>query len=636
MFNLLKGFLPWILYSVFYGQNTKQFITAILVALISSFIFNWKEVKGKFVLTWVTLIYFALLLMLTLTTHWAWLQNETWLISNIVLALMAFGSYLIKQPFTFQYAKLETEEKYWKNPVFIEINNILTNIWGIIFLLTAVVNYFYSIDPDLNKTSYFILSNIGWVIGLYINKKFPAFWKNYVLSRKEKSPFLRGNFAPWRSEDHFENLEVEGKIPEDLNGILLRNGPNPRFDPIGFYHWFSGDGMLHAIRIKNGKASYDNRWVQTERFKLEKQAGKPLFNMGTPSDKLDSRIKNVSPNTANTNIVFYNQTLLALNEGALPVEIKTQDLSTVGDFTYHEKIKRRLTAHPRFDYKNKELLTYSYMDEDKQLIYYRIDQNNQVLIEKNIAWPYSAMMHDFVTTENYIIFPVFPCTYDFERKKQGEPLFIWEGDCLKTFFIVTDKNGNEITRFEMESCYVYHFANAYEQDGKIIIDSMMSKASGLMPDRNGNMPLSQDGRAYLTRIILDLKNQTTEVNRLDDASGEFPRFDERFNGLPYQHLYVAGDAPKDEALFNRIMHYDLISHSKEEHFFGQDIPTEPVFVPRSAKEGDGYLLIVVYRSKENRSDIVILDAMNVAEKPLATIKIPHRIPYGFHGNFVAD
>jgi carotenoid cleavage dioxygenase-like enzyme len=120
---------------------------------------------------------------------------------------------------------------------------------------------------------------------------------------------------------------------------------------------------------------------------------------------------------------------------------------------------------------------------------------------------------------------------------------------------------------------------------------------------------------------------------LDERTGEFPRFDERLNGYPYQHLYMQGRRQAKD-LADRIMHYDLINDVKHEHHFGEDIPWEPVFVPRSEKEGDGYLLTVVYRTAEDCSDLVILNAQQISDPPIAIIKIPHPIPFGFHGNFV--
>ncbi len=449
----------------------------------------------------------------------------------------------------------------------------------------------------------------------------------------EKSPFLQGNFAPWREENNFDALEVIGTIPDDLNGVLLRNGPNPQYDPAGRYHWFEGDGMLHAIRISNGNASYDNRWIRTERFEAERKAGRGLFNANLSGEN-DPRMEGVSDSTANTNIVRYNRMLLALNEGASPVSIQLSNLATLGDFTYNGKITRRLSAHPRYDYRRKELMTYSYIDDDGQLMYYRLDRMSKVINQQAIDWPYMAMMHDFINTENYVIFPVFPCTMSFERMMQGQSIFMWEGDQLPTVFIVTDKSGKEVTRFETDPCHVYHFANAYEQGDEIIVDAMLGKCTALMPDRQGKVATREDSDARLARWTMNVKANTLSLDYLDDMCIEFPRFDERFNGLPYQHLYTGGRANNAD-LFDRIVHYDVKNQTKVEHQFPEgDVPSEPVFVPNGNKEGEGYLLTVVYRDKQDRSDVVILDAQHVRDEPLAVIKIPHRIPFGFHGNFI--
>ena len=174
MFSMLKDFLPWILYSSIYLPGSGLFSVAIAITLASIFIFCWKDIKDKFILTIATLIYFSLLLILNLLFHWQWLKTDTWLISNCVLAAIAFGSSLIGKPFTIQYAKRMVPEERWENKLFIQINYILTNVWGVIFLLGALVNYIYG--QNTNSISYFILSNIGWVIGAYFSKKFPDYW----------------------------------------------------------------------------------------------------------------------------------------------------------------------------------------------------------------------------------------------------------------------------------------------------------------------------------------------------------------------------------------------------------------------------------------------------------------------------
>ncbi|MCX7123860.1 MAG: carotenoid oxygenase family protein [Gammaproteobacteria bacterium] len=434
-----------------------------------------------------------------------------------------------------------------------------------------------------------------------------------------ESPFLKGVFAPFRREENLDRLEVIGKIPADLQGVLLRNGPNPQFDPLGAYHWFNGDGMLHAIRIKEGCASYNNRWVRTERFKQEREAGRAL--------------PDGDHTTANTNIIEYQNRLLALNEGEIPTEIQLSNLDTLEPFTFDGQITRALTAHPRIDHRRQEFLTYSYTDPDGRLMYYRLNHHQHVIAEHAIDWPYSSMMHDFINTEHYVIFPIFPCTLSFERARRGESVFMWEGDLLNTYFIVTDRMGKELMRVETDPCHVYHFGNAYERGNTIVIDALVSQVEPLMPDRHGKFASDGKGSAYLARWTIDLKKHSIQLEYLDKNAGEFPRFDERFNGYAYRHLYMAGEG-RSEGLFDQIVHYDLQQGKQVVHEFGQNIPSEPVFVPRSSQEGDGYLLVVVYRTQEDRSDVVILDAQHIDAEPLAVIKIPHRIPFGFHGNFV--
>ena len=445
--------------------------------------------------------------------------------------------------------------------------------------------------------------------------------------------FLQGAFAPWRSENHFANLEVDGKIPKDLQGILLRNGPNPQFDPTGPYHWFLGDGMLHAITINSGNASYMNRWVRTERFNAEHEAGKALFDTSFTGGDPDPVLATIDRNPANTAIVSYNRQLLALCEGGSPISIQRSNLRTNGVYTFQGQITTALSAHPRYDYARQELLTYSYINPENKLIYYRLNRHNQLINRVDIAWPYPVMLHDFIITKNYVIFPLFPCTFLADRREQGNNPFMWEGDKLPSCFIITDKAGNEVLRLETDPCYAYHFGNAYEMGDSILIDAMVSKKTELMLDRYGNMAKPEEGAATLARWQINLKNKTMRLTYLDDMQSEFPRFDERVNGMSYRYLYAAGI--QNLPIFDSIVAYDLQKETKKVYYLAEDPPSEPIFVARSTKEGDGYLLSVVYRTAQDRSDVLILDANHIDDGPIAVIKIPHRIPYGFHGNFIA-
>ena len=637
MLPLFRCFLPWIFFTVLYRINPQWYLMSSSIAVAMTLVFEHRTLKQKRLLPLVTLTFFVAMFILAAIFNSGWLLQYADGLAYLALTVMAIGSLIINIPFLIQYTCALVPPWQQKHPTFIQINKILTAFWAGLFALAAVASFFYANHPWMDLAGYLVVINCLWIIGAGFSGWFSQWWRNYKYfqaapKNKADSPFLKGNFAPWRSEDSIENLEIVGQLPPEINGVLLRNGPNPQFDPLGHYHWFEGDGMIHGIYFENGKATYRNRWVRTERFKIENAAGKSIFNagfdMGPPP-----KYENTSMNTANTNITFYNDKLLALNEGSPTVEMKVATLETLGDFTFDERITKSFTAHPRYDYHTKELLTYGYINYDDTLRYYRINESNRVVAENTINWPYPAMIHDFVITEHYVIFPIFPVTMNFQRMFEGGDLFVWEGDRLKTYFIVCDRDGVEIQRFEADPCFSFHFGNAFESGTTIIIDAIRDKTCSLMPDRQGKTEALGKSDAHLVRWTLDLEQKTIAYKSLDTMTSEFPRFDMRFNGRSYKNLFTCGHIGDDD-LFDRIIHYHLNDGTKTEHLFENAVPGEPVFVPRSDQEGDGYLLTVVYRNAEDRSDVVILDAQHIDAKPVAIVKIPHRIPYGFHGNFI--
>ena len=157
--------------------------------------------------------------------------------------------------------------------------------------------------------------------------------------------FERGNYAPVTDELTEFDLPVEGAIPAELNGWYLRNGPNPRQATA---HWFTGDGMIHGIRLEGGRAAwYRNRWVRTDSFKKDF----PLYNAdGT---------RNLRASVANTHVVNHAGKTLALVESSLPYEI-TNDLETVGAYDFGGKLVDSMTAHPKICPTTGELHFFGY------------------------------------------------------------------------------------------------------------------------------------------------------------------------------------------------------------------------------------------------------------------------------------
>jgi carotenoid cleavage dioxygenase len=449
-------------------------------------------------------------------------------------------------------------------------------------------------------------------------------------------PFLQGNYAPWPMEGEIHDLVVEGEIPRELNGTLYRNGPNPQFAPRGKYHWFDGDGMIHAFTISEGKAHYRNRWVRTQRFLMEREAGEALWGGLADWNNNDPRVEGIFPNAANTNIIFHGGKLLALWEAGPPHELDPHTLATIGPYDFHGKLLGPMTAHPKIDPETGELLFFGYSPFPPYLRYYVADAQGNVTRSEEIDAPVPTMMHDFLTTREYIIFMVFPATFRFEHFASGQPIR-WEPELGTKIGVMPRAGGSaDIRWIETDPCYVFHPMNAYAENGKIVADVCRYAR---LPLFDGTDPgdLSASG-AHLTRWTIDLTSSAIQETRLDEDTSEFPRLDERYAGLPYRYGYAGGrtEATSPGGFFNALFLYDHKTGRRREHRLGATAFTsEPVFVPRSAHapEGEGFLLAVLYRQEENRSDLLILDAENIGGKPLATVKLPHRVPYGFHGNW---
>ena len=450
-------------------------------------------------------------------------------------------------------------------------------------------------------------------------------------------PFLRGNYAPWLMEGEIHNLVVEGEIPRDLDGTLFRNGPNPQFAPRGRYHWFDGDGMIHAFTIRDGKAHYRNRWVRTQRFQMEREAGEALWGGLADWANSDPRVEGIFPNAANTNIIVHGGKLLALWEAGPPHELDSRTLETRGVYDFDGQLQGPMTAHPKIDPDTGELLFFGYSPFPPYLRYYVASADGKITRSEEIEVPVPTMMHDFIATRNHVIFMVFPATFRFENFASGAPIR-WEPE-LGTKIGVMPRNGTsaDVRWFETNPCYVFHPMNAYSENGQVIADVCRFDRLPLFDGAEVN-DMINGGSAKLTRWTLNLNAGTMKEKQLDDSPAEFPRLDERYAGLMYRYGYSGGrcGVPTDGGFFNAIFRYDHQTGKKHVCDFGSaGFPSEPIFVPRSARslEGQGYLLSVVYREPENRSELVILDAENIEHKPLAAVKLPHRIPYGFHGNW---
>lgn len=451
------------------------------------------------------------------------------------------------------------------------------------------------------------------------------------------NPFLAGNFAPLRSEDDYA-LEVAGDFPPGLRGAYYRNGPNPQFEPRGQYHWFTGDGMIHAFFVDGGEVAYRNRYVRTPKWRLEHATGKALFGGFDPRASHPS-VVGKDNGVANTNVVWHAGRLMALEEAHKPFEIDPASLESRG---YVEPYKGRVTAHPKIDPETGEMIWFAYSAGakwfSKTMCYGVTDAKGRVTRRDTFEAPYSSMVHDLLVTRRHALFPVLPLTGSLARAMRGGPAYAWEPEKGAHVGVMARDAGVKNMRwFTTEACYVFHPMNAWEEGDAILADVMEYPVAPLFPKADGSTP--ERASARLVRWNFDLAAASNTIKRepLDDMAGEFPRFDERRSGLSYRHGWFVGRSRGGDAgAFDCIARVDLETGERTTYVFPEgDTPGEPVFAPRSAgaPEGDGWIVTVVYRGAEDRSDFVVFDAGGIEAGPIGIAKVPRRIPFGFHGNW---
>jgi carotenoid cleavage dioxygenase len=433
--------------------------------------------------------------------------------------------------------------------------------------------------------------------------------------------YLQGNFAPVTQEVNAFNLPVEGAVPPELRGLYLRNGPNPRGGDPG--HWFFGDGMIHGVRLEDGQAKwYRNRWVRT----------KPFADPGVELIGSDGTVDRTVA-VANTNVIGHAGRILALVETSFPTEVDPE-LGTLGICDFKGKLTSAMTAHPKICPKTGELHFFGYGFLPPYLTYHRLDAAGNLVQSEVIDVPGPTMMHDFAITEQHVIFMDLPVVFDIQGVARGMP-YAWSDDYGARLGVMPRGGGTADVRWlEIEPCYVFHPFNAYQQNGSIVLDVAR------YPDlwRGGSATFQV---AHPHRFVLDLEAEKVAEQPLDDLAIEFPRVDDRLGGLAHRYGYAVINTRDDGRglRLTGLVKYDLATGKSEVHDFGPGRqPGEGVFVPASANAGEeeGYVLAFVYDAARDGSDFVVLDASRFAGPPIATVPLPQRVPFGFHGNWVPD
>ena len=637
---LFSAFLPWIFFSIFYGTTPDSMLMGSLGALILTGVFNLKELKQGFLLPWVAGSFFFLLILNHYYGKLLWLEQHTLVLMNSVLAFSIWISMLFAKPFTLQYARLEVMPIYWRHPLFLKINWSLTAIWALLLTLVALPGAFIP-EPQLLDSWFW---SYGWsiiaiLLGLIASKKLPPwligrnFWTNVKHLPEVKNPYLEGGFAPVHDEVELEDLKIEGYLPLNLNGMYVRNGPNPFFSPYTYSYPIDGDGMVHQMKLAHGWAGYKNRFVATKGLMAEKKAGKALYGgvqlplMPDPKYVVDEPVKD----SADVHVAVFGKQLLAFYETS-PAYLLNEELETLGEWQPVPDATQpfKINAHHRRDPETGHIYAFTYDLSPPYLKFYEFDSEGKLLATIPINKAHPTMLHDFVLTKNYwVVFDV-PVIFD---SNSPEMLSYHKEQPVQILLI--GRKHHTVTRITAEHFYLWHFVNAYEQEDKIIVDFVHHEYLEFNPLSGPDAPKQRGPRLY--RGTIDLAAQTYQHGCLCDLIVEFPTYALRYTGQPYRYAYCCARSAPEINRFDTILKYDFVTGNQELFSFGQDAEVdEAIFVPEegASAEDHGYLMLYVYHQNTDTSDFVLLNAAKPKEKPIAVVKLGRRVPHGLHGSWI--
>eukprot|EP01027_Heterolobosea_sp_BB2_P004190 GEZU01006374.1.p1 GENE.GEZU01006374.1~~GEZU01006374.1.p1 ORF type:complete len:459 (-),score=119.62 GEZU01006374.1:82-1458(-) len=449
--------------------------------------------------------------------------------------------------------------------------------------------------------------------------------------------------------------------------------------------------MLHGLRIEDGKATYINKWVRTEKFIQEAQAGKSLYSFFAVFDRPDALLRIIFDaifkgfhsggiNVANTSVEYHANKFFALVENTLPTEVYLPSLDTAEgpQYDFNGKLTHPFTAHPKIDPVTGELLFFGYQANPKNpgdaFCHFSIASREGEITKTLPITLHEApgLMHDFAITENYAIFIEAPFFFRKNRMVQGLTPFTFDRSVPTRFGILprsSTNSDNDIRWFDADPCMIFHVANAFEDGDEVVLYACKinySTVLGLSSAEEIEEMFRCDLRdvlPFLCEFRFNLKTgQTTRQQvLLPQLPMEFPTINNGYTGRRNKYIYgiinrLRPDNPdhirefKSRAIKNGTVVFEsnqLVKFNREDGSYRSYRPQgertyvgEFVFVPRynnngeQVDEDDGYLVTFTYDEQANRSFFVVVDARDLSER--AQVPIPRRVPFGFHGKWISQ
>jgi carotenoid cleavage dioxygenase-like enzyme len=433
--------------------------------------------------------------------------------------------------------------------------------------------------------------------------------------------YISNNFAPVSETTAFD-LAVEGEIPLELEGRFLRIGPNPvNIEDPAAYHWFMGTGMVHGLRLRGGRAE----WYRS-RYVLDANAAATLARPALPGPGRDTRDSRV-----NTNLMAVaGRTFAVVEAGALPVEIN-YELESVARCDFEGTLDGGFSAHPCHEPESGAHHVIAYEPGRPSLRYLVVDKSGRARTVADVPTPHFPMVHDVAVTETSVVLLDLPVTF----RPDGSSSFpyAWNPNQEPRVGLLP-RSGDlkSLQWFSAPSCFVFHIMNVYDHGTSVIVDVARHPR---MFDKDKCGP--SEGRPVLARWTLDRTTGRLSEQILDDRGSEFPRLNGAHRGLPYRYGYTAYWG--ENLAFGPAMKHDVTTAQTWLHDYGVGrVTLEPTFIHRKGdpNEDGGWIMSFVYDAGRDASDVVILDAQDFAGKALATIRLPVRVPFGFHGGWAPE
>ena len=456
-------------------------------------------------------------------------------------------------------------------------------------------------------------------------------------------PYMSGAFAPNYTEYNATDLEVVGEVPQRLNGVYLRNTQNPVHQPLGTYHVFDGDGMLHLLSFRHGKVEYRNRFLRTKGFQEEQAAGQALYAGLIDPPSLAQRpgwgARGGLKDTSSTDVIVHaGAALTTFYQCGEPYRFDPRTLEPLGVAGWSPLVlpDNGISAHPKVCPRTGDLLFFNYSKNAPFMHYGEVDRHNQLVHYVPVPLPGPRLPHDMVFTENFAILNDFPLHWDEALLPQGKHKLIYRDDQPARFAVVPRRHAPQtgIRWFEASPTYVLHWLNAWEEGDDIVLHGYHQKTP--MPkrgyDNTGNSLGPERYGPTLYEWRLNLRTGAVKERRLDERHLEFGMINCRYWGQPYRYSYNMVAHP-GSFLFDGVMRHDHTTGESQQHLFGEgrygsESPMAPCF--DAHEEDDGYVVSFVTDMNTDRSECLVLNARDLNAGPVARIMLPHRISSGTH------